>query len=115
MVKKNKNMIHMIVLFILYIICSEQITTITSSSPPQAIQVLNNGEMYLYQSYFDVSFQNINVVQNLTINGDLYIEKEKSFFINNILINTNANELNYLSTTEVSRDSHLSTINSVEK
>ena len=86
MVKKNKNMIHMIVLFILYIICSEQITTITSSSPPQAIQVLNNGEMYLYQSYFDVSFQNINVVQNLTINGDLYIEKEKSFFINNILI-----------------------------
>ena len=51
--------------------------------------------MYLYQSHFDVSFQNVNVLKNLTINGNLFIENSLS--IDNVLVNTTANELNYLS------------------
>ena len=80
-------------IFVQLIVCA----CAAANEATQTIQVHDDGRMYLYQSYFDASFQNVKVMKDLNVSGNLLIAKPSALSISGAIVHSNATELNYLS------------------
>ena len=79
-------------IFVQLIVCA----CAAANEATQTIQVHDDGRMYLYQSYFDASFQNVKVMKDLNVSGNLLIAKPSALSISGAIVHSNATELNYI-------------------